>query len=98
MNLTVHLKKSLSVRKIKLFYLNLIKLFWSKFTHSFCKQDTFINISHIHGIDMNRSSLQNRVSKFIPKIFMRLTPGQSGDGDGDGDVDVDVAVAVTRPG
>jgi hypothetical protein len=53
---------------------NLIKLFWSKFFHTFCKLDHFINIGNILGIFMKRSSLQNRVSKFMPKSFMRLTP------------------------
>ena len=41
----------------------------------FCKLDHFINIGNIYGIFMERSSLQNRVSKFMPKSFMRSTHG-----------------------
>ncbi len=55
---------------------NLIKLFWRKFNHTFCKIDHFMNICNICSIAKKRSSLQKRVSKFKPKnSFLRLTPG-----------------------
>jgi len=53
---------------------NLIKVFWSKITHTFCKRDRSINISNICSIGMKRSRLQNRVSIFMLKSFMRSTP------------------------
>ncbi len=51
---------------------NLIKVFWSKITHTFCKLDHFINISNICCIGMKRSSLQNRLRKFTPKKFYEI--------------------------
>ncbi len=39
-----------------------------------CKLDHFINISNIYGIFMKRYSLQNRVSKFTPKMFYEIDP------------------------
>ncbi len=38
----------------------------------FCKLDRFINIINIYGIAMKKPSLQNRVSKFMPKSFIAL--------------------------
>ncbi len=43
-------------------------------SHTTIKLDHFIN-SNIYGIAVKKSSLQNRVSKFTPKSFMRSTPG-----------------------
>ncbi len=53
---------------------DLIKLFWSKCTHTFCKLDHCINTSNIYSIVMKRYSLQNRVSKFAPKKFYEIDP------------------------
>ncbi len=53
---------------------DLIKICWSKFTHTFCKLNHFINTSNIYSIAMKRYSLQNRVSKFMPKKFYKIDP------------------------
>jgi hypothetical protein len=53
---------------------NLIKLIWSKITYTFGKQDHFINIINICSIEIKRSSLQNRESKFMPKKFYEIDP------------------------
>jgi hypothetical protein len=53
---------------------NLIKLFWRKFTHAFCKLDHFKNESNICCIAMKRFSLQQIVSKFTPKEFYEIGP------------------------
>jgi hypothetical protein len=51
---------------------DLIKQFSSKFSHTFCKLDRFININNIYSIAMKWSSLQKRVSKFTPKMFYEI--------------------------
>ncbi len=43
-------------------------------SHTTIKLDHFINIINFYGIAVKRSSLQNRVTKFTPKSFMRSTP------------------------
>jgi hypothetical protein len=40
-----------------------------------CKLDHLINISNIYILSIKRCSLQIRVSKFMPKSFMRFTLG-----------------------
>jgi hypothetical protein len=55
-------------------WVDLIKLFWRKFTYSFCKLYYFIKISYICCISMKRSSLQKWVSKFMPKEFYEIDP------------------------
>ncbi len=40
----------------------------------FCKLDHFINISNIYGTFTRRSSLQNRVRKFMPKTLYEIDP------------------------
>ncbi len=47
---------------------NIIKLFWNKFTHTLCKLDNFINIHIICFIAMKR------VSKLLPKKFYEIDP------------------------
>ncbi len=56
---------------------NLIKLFWLKFTHTFCKLDRFINRSNTSCIALKRSSLQKRVSNFTPKKWYEIDPSLS---------------------
>jgi hypothetical protein len=51
---------------------DLIKLFWRKFTYSFCKLDLFIEIQQIQLIFI-KWSLQ-KVSKFMPKKFYEIDP------------------------
>jgi hypothetical protein len=53
---------------------DLVKLFYSKFTSTFCKLDHFINLSNIYDILMKSSSLQNRVIKFTAKKFYEIDP------------------------
>ncbi len=53
---------------------NFIKLLWSKITHTFYKLDHFINIINMGCVAMKRSSLQNRVSIFMPKWFYEIDP------------------------
>ncbi len=62
----------------KMFYaialLGLIKLFWRKFIHTFCKLDHFIKNCKICNI-MKRHTLQKRVSKFVPIKFYEIDSG-----------------------
>jgi hypothetical protein len=51
---------------------NLIKLFWHKFTHIFCKLDRFINANNKWLSAVKRSGLQTKVSKFTPKNFCEI--------------------------
>jgi hypothetical protein len=53
---------------------NLTKLFWHKFTHTFCKLDYFLNMINICCHAWERSSLQKRVSKFSQKKFYEMGP------------------------
>ncbi len=53
---------------------NLVNLFWHKFTRTFCKLVHFITISNICCIVMKRYSLQKRVSKFMSKKFYEIDP------------------------
>jgi hypothetical protein len=48
---------------------NLLKRFWSKFTHSFCKLDYFNTKSFFLLSALKRTSLQKRESKFTPIKF-----------------------------
>ncbi len=48
---------------------NIVKLFWHKFTHTFCKLGHFINASNACCIAMKRSSFVRIVSSFTPKKF-----------------------------
>jgi hypothetical protein len=51
---------------------DLIKLFGRKFTHPFCKLNCFINYYINCRSVVKRSSLQPRVSKFMPKVFYEI--------------------------
>ncbi len=53
---------------------DLIKLFWYKFTYSFCKLYNFIKMCYICCISIKSFSLQKRVSKFMPKKFYEIDP------------------------
>ncbi len=48
---------------------NLIKLFWRRFTHIFCKLDRFINANNKWLSAVKRSGLQTKASKYTPKMF-----------------------------
>jgi hypothetical protein len=54
-------------RKSSGFGVNHIKLFWHKFTYSFCELDVFIAMQQILCTIIKRSSFQKSVSKFTPK-------------------------------
>ncbi len=45
---------------------NLLKLFWCKFTLMFCKLDYFMNTKNIFCIGMKRSSFEKEC-EFMPK-------------------------------
>ncbi len=53
---------------------NLIELFSSECTHSFCKLDCF-SIIHYFSIALKRSSLLKAVNNFALKSFKGLSPG-----------------------
>jgi hypothetical protein len=53
---------------------NLIKLFWCKFTHFFRKLEHFMAMQQILLMLIKWSSLQKRVSKFTPKLFFEIGP------------------------
>ncbi len=50
---------------------NLIKLFWHNFTHTFCKRDHFINVTIIF-LYCEKFSAQESVNKFTQKCSMWL--------------------------
>ncbi len=53
---------------------NLIKLFWHKFTYSNLKARVFHIMAEILLTFIKGSNLQKRLSKITPKSFMRSTP------------------------
>ncbi len=53
---------------------DLMKLFWDKFTRTFWKLDLFIDIHNIYCIGMKKSSLEKIVSKFTPKKVYEIDP------------------------
>ncbi len=54
-------------RKSSGFGVNFIKLYWHKFTYSFCELDVFIAMQQILYSIIKRFSFQKSVSKFTPK-------------------------------
>jgi hypothetical protein len=54
---------------------NLIKPFWSIFTHSFCKLDLFLAMKKKILLTIIKwSTLEKCVSKFAPKLFYEIDP------------------------
>ncbi len=53
---------------------DLIKLFWNKFTHTFCNLDHFIYAQFICGTATKISGLQKNVIKFMAKKFYEIGP------------------------
>jgi hypothetical protein len=53
---------------------NLIKLFWSTFTHDFFKDRPFHYCQQCVSIALKRCSLQKGVCKFAPKEFYEIDP------------------------
>jgi hypothetical protein len=51
---------------------NLIKHFWCKFTHTFCKLDRFIKANNHCLSAVKRSSLLRKVRKFMLKRFYEI--------------------------
>jgi hypothetical protein len=51
---------------------DLIKLFWHKFTHTFCRLHNYINIIIIFVLKKDKAF--KKVTKFMPKSYIRLTP------------------------
>ncbi len=56
----------------------LIKLFSTKFTHTFCELDHLINLSNICYIAMQWSNLQKECVNLCQKGFKRSKPGVCG--------------------
>ncbi len=64
----------LFLRKRASLGVDLIKLFWRKFSHIFFKLNHFINANNNCLGEEERSSLPTQLSKFMPKSSMRSTP------------------------
>ncbi len=53
---------------------NFMKLFWHKFTYTFCKLDHFINVNNICHKTMKRSRFSKIVSKSKAQKFYEIYP------------------------